>query len=53
MSNEIHNVEPIVKSVVYQLVTISRIFDSLGREEDARASLDIAFDVQGLLPLPE
>jgi len=53
MSGELQNLEPIVKSIVYQLVTISRIFDSLDRDDDSRAALDIAFDVQGLLPLSE
>ncbi len=39
-----------LKSAVYELVLVAKIFDSLGREEDSKYALETARDLCGMFP---
>lgn len=42
-----------LKSAVYDLVLVAKVFDSLDREEDSKFCLEMARDLCGMFPDPE
>jgi hypothetical protein len=42
-----------LKSAVYELVLVAKIFDQLGRDEDSKYALETARDLCGMFPDPE
>jgi len=39
-----------LKAAVFELVTVARLFDELGRDEDSKCALELARDVCGMHP---